>query len=73
MKYDKDYLKTLFENHTIEEFLLVVKEEKIEDPFIRAIVSTLRRSIRALNLQFNPIIINPIQNKSQETNQDHQQ
>lgn len=73
MRYDQDYLKTLYENHTLEEFLDVVKEDKIDDPHTRAIVSTLKRSVRTLNLQFNPIIIKPKTKKSQETNTPHQQ
>ena len=71
MKYDQEYLKTLYENHTLDEFLELVNENKIDDPFLRAIVSTLRRSIRVLNLNFNPISINTIQEKSQETNHPH--
>jgi len=71
MKYDQEYLKTLYDNHTLDEFLELVNENKIDDPFLRAIVSTLRRSIRVLNLNFNPISINTIQEKSQETNHPH--
>lgn len=71
MKYDQSYLKTLYNNHTLEEFLELVDEDKIDDPYSRAIISTLRRSVRTLKLQFNPISIQPSQEKSQETNHPH--
>ena len=72
MLYDQDYLRTLYQNHSLEEFLEIVNEEKIDDPYTRAVVSTLKRSIRTLHLQFNPIIIKDKTNKSQETNHPHQ-
>lgn len=72
MRYDQDYLKTLYQNRTLEEFLDIVNEAKIDDPHTRAIVATLRRSVRTLNLQFNPILIKPKNKKSQETNTPHQ-
>lgn len=71
MKYNEEYLKTLYESHNLEDFLNLVNENKIDDPYVRAIVSTLRRSVRTLNLHFNPISINTIQEKSQETNRPH--
>ena len=72
MLYDHDYLRTLYQSHGLEEFLKIVNEDKIDDPYTRAIISTLKRSILTLNLQFNPIIIDDKTNKSQETNHPHQ-
>lgn len=71
MKYNEEYLKTLYESHNLEDFLNLVNEDKIDDPYVRAIISTLRRSTRTLNLYFNPISINSIQEKSRETNHPH--
>lgn len=71
MKYDQEYLKTLYESHNLKDFLKLVNEDKIDDPHVRAIISTLRRSVRTLNLHFNPISINTIQEKRPKTNRLH--
>jgi hypothetical protein len=68
MRYDQEYLKILYQNHTLEEFLELVNDDKIDDPYTRAIITTLKRSINNLNLQFNPIIFTDTKKTLQETN-----
>jgi chemotaxis protein MotA len=43
-------------------------EEDIDDPRLRAIVSTLRRSVRNIHLEFNPIFSNSPEENTQESN-----
>ena len=71
MTHDHEYLRTLYNNNTLENFLKLVVEEDIDDPYTRAIVSTLKRSIRTLHLQYNPIVFSNTQKKSQELNHPH--
>ena len=55
MKYDNEYLKTLYDCNDLESFLSIVNVENIIDPRKKAIIGALQRSIRVLNLEFNPI------------------
>lgn len=72
MKYDDEYLKTIYKNNTLEEFLNKISPEDLSNPRTRAIIGALQRSIRVLDLQFNPIFIKaPMENK-EETNQPQQ-
>jgi len=57
MKYDNDYLKTLYDENDLETFLSLVNVEDIADPRKKAIIGALKRSIRVLNLDFNPLPI----------------
>ena len=57
MKYDNDYLKTLYDENDLETFLSLVNVEDIADLRKRAIIGALKRSIRVLNLDFNPLPI----------------
>ena len=69
MKYDKEFLKTLYESNTLEDFITLVDPSDIEDSRMRAIVAALKRSAQVLELEFNPISLKePDKNiKSQET------
>lgn len=71
MKFDKEYLKTLFNTHSLQKFLELVNEEDIEDNDVRAIVSTLKRSIHSLDIELNPITLSDLQNKQQDSNPPH--
>ena len=55
MKYDNDYLKTLYDSNDLASFLSAVNVEEIVDLRKRAIIGALQRSIRVLHLEFNPI------------------
>jgi|AntRauTorcE11897_2_1112592.scaffolds.fasta_scaffold00078_58 hypothetical protein len=68
MKLDHQYLKTIYENNSLQDFLRLVSEEDIDDPRLRAIVSTLRRSVRNIHLEFNPIFSNSPEENTQESN-----
>ncbi len=57
MKYDNEYLKILYDENDLETFLSLVDVENIVDPRKKAIISALKRSIRVLNLDFNPLPI----------------
>jgi hypothetical protein len=57
MKYDNEYLKTLYDKNDLETFLSLVDVENIADSRKRAIIGALKRSIRVLNLDFNPLPI----------------
>ena len=57
MKYDNDYLKTLYDENDLETFLSLVNVEDIADHRKKAIIGALKRSIRVLNLDFNPLPI----------------
>ena len=57
MKYDNDYLKTLYDENDLETFLSLVDVGDIADPRKKAIIGALKRSIRVLNLDFNPLPI----------------
>jgi hypothetical protein len=69
MKLDQQYLKTLYDNNSLTDFLRLVSDEDIDDPHVRAIVSTLRRSVRNLHLELHPIFSNSFKEKTQESNQ----
>ena len=69
MKLDQHYLKTIYDNNSLSDFLRLISEEDIDDPRTRSIVSTLRRSIRNLHLEFNPIINTEASDTQQESNQ----
>ena len=71
MKYDNEYLKTLYNNKELNEFLSVVSTEEISDPRLRAIIGALKRSITVLHLEFNPIEISH-NKKEEEVNQPQQ-
>lgn len=72
MKLDQQYLKTLYDNNSLADFLRLVSDEDVDDPRVRAIVSTLRRSVRNLHLEFHPIYTNTAEEKTQESNQPQQ-
>ncbi len=72
MKYDNDYLKTLYNAHTLEEFLELVNPEDISQPRTRAILSALKRSIQVLDLEFNPLVITGPSENKEENNQPQQ-
>jgi hypothetical protein len=55
MKYDDDYLKTLYDGNDLQTFLSLINVESIADPRKRAIISALKRSIHVLYLEFNPL------------------
>lgn len=72
MKYDNDYLKNLYNNNSLEDFLKLVNEKDVADPRTRAIIAALKRSIHVLHLEFNPIILdNPTERNKQSSNQPH--
>ena len=72
MKYDNDYLRTLYQNNSLSEFLALVNVDDVSDPRKKAIISTLKRSITVLDLEFNPIPIDSGQNKSKKVNHPHE-
>ena len=72
MKYDNDYLKTLYNNHTLEEFLELVSPEDVSEPRTRAILAALKRSIQVLDLEFNPLVITEPSENKEENNQPQQ-
>jgi len=57
MKYDNEYLKILYDENDLETFLSLVDVENIVDLRKKAIIGALKRSIRVLNLDFNPLPI----------------
>lgn len=69
MKYDNDFLKTLYENNTLEDFIFIIDPSEVAEPRSRAIIAALKRSVQVLELEFNPISLDsPDKNiKSQET------
>lgn len=73
MKYDDEYLKTLYNNNNLADFLSLVNIDDVCDPRKKAIIGALKRSIRVLELEFNPIIINTPEHKSTKANQPQEQ
>ncbi len=74
MSHEPEYITKLLSQPIINEFIQNTDESQITDPHTRAIISTLKNSIIALNLKFNPIQISPPpSNKSLEVNQPHKQ
>lgn len=57
MKHDNEYLKRLYNENDLETFLSLVNVEDIVDLRKKAIIGALKRSIRVLNLDFNPLPI----------------
>jgi hypothetical protein len=57
MKYDNEYLKTLYNDNDLDTFLSSVDVESVVDPRKRAIIGALKRSIQVLRLEFNPLVI----------------
>lgn len=57
MKYDNEYLKKLYNENDLETFLSLVNVGDITDSRKKAIIGALQRSIRVLNLDFNPLPI----------------
>jgi hypothetical protein len=55
MNYDNEYLKMLYDDNDLHTFLSKVNVDDITDPRKKAIISTLKRSIKVLHLEFNPI------------------
>jgi hypothetical protein len=60
MKYDNDFLATLYGNNDLESFLALVEPEKIVDLRTRAIIFTLKESMQSLKLQFSSLQLNEI-------------
>ena len=69
MKYDNEFLKTLYENNNLEDFITLVDPSDVEDSRTRAIIAALKRSVQVLELEFNPISLTKPEKsiKSQET------
>ena len=67
--YDNDFVKTLYDNNKLEDFIFIIDPSEIADPRTRAIVAALKRSVQVLELEFNPISLSdPAKNiKSQDT------
>ena len=55
MKYDNEFLKTLYENNPLSDFIYLVDPSEIASPRTRAIIAALKRSVQVLELEFNPI------------------
>jgi len=55
MKYDNEFLKTLYDNNTLADFVYLVDPSEIANPRTRAIIAALKRSVQVLELEFNPI------------------
>lgn len=58
MKYDNDFLKTLYDQNSLDVFLSSIDINSIEDRRMKAIIASLKRSISVLDLEFNPIPLN---------------
>jgi len=71
--YRPEELKILYERHDLETFLKEIDIERIADPRMRSIISTLHRSIQNLRLEFNPVEIKAFSNKFEESNKPHEQ
>jgi hypothetical protein len=68
MKYEDNDLKELYENESLETFIEKVNPANIVNPRTRAIVAALSRSVRVLELEFNPIVSPEHVEKREDTN-----
>ena len=57
MLYDNNFIKTLYENNTLEDFIELINPSEVAEPRTRAILAALKRSVQVLELEFNPIKI----------------
>jgi len=55
MKYDNDYLKDLYDNNDLDEFLNSINVDNVVCPRTKAIIGALKRSMNMLRLEFNPL------------------
>lgn len=55
MKYDDNYLRTLYIQHDLMGFLELVDVGEVQSPRLRAVLGAIKRSIDVLYLEFNPL------------------
>jgi hypothetical protein len=69
MKLDDDYLRTLYNTKSFDEFLDIVNTDNLSNPRTTAILTALIRSRQVLNIHLNPIVTTtePLQKREEHT------
>ena len=63
MKHTNEFLKELYDNNKLEDFIFLVEPSDVEDSRTRAIIAALKRSVQVLELEFKPIsLVKPPKN-----------
>lgn len=71
--YSEAEIKKLYNDHDLVTFLKILDFEKVSDPKLRSILSTVYRSLINLELEINPIYIPEFLHDCEDSNKPQEQ